>query len=183
MRDRPARSHVSFVIRTAGDGDIAAMQGIERLAGERFRDVDMPEVADGELPSQDELRRYVHDGRCWVAADESGRPIGYVVVDEIDGNAHVEQVSVGPDHQGTGVGRALMDRARSWATSRGMPAVTLTTFRDVPWNGPLYRHLGFGIMNEVEIGPELRALRDAETAHGLDPSKRVCMRLDVVDLD
>lgn len=60
-----------------------------------------------------------------------------------------------------------------------MPAVTLTTFSDVSWNAPLYRHLGFRVLAEHEIGPQLQAARDAETAHGLDPTRRVCMRSEL----
>jgi len=58
-----------------------------------------------------------------------------------------------------------------------MPAVTLTTFEDVPWNAPLYRHLGFRELRDDELGPGLRAIRDRETAHGLDPARRVSMLL------
>jgi hypothetical protein len=60
-----------------------------------------------------------------------------------------------------------------------MAAITLTTFRDVPWNAPPYEHLAFRIMSDDEVGPELRAVCDAETAAGLDPATRVCMRLDL----
>jgi N-acetylglutamate synthase-like GNAT family acetyltransferase len=81
--------------------------------------------------------------------------------------------------RGSGVGRALMERVSAWARESGMPAVTLTTFDDVPWNAPLYRHLGFRVLGEDELGPGLRAVRDAETAHGLDPARRVCMRLEL----
>jgi hypothetical protein len=35
------------------------------------------------------------------------------------------------------------------------------------------------VLAEDELGPELRAKRDAETAHGLDPALRVCMRRDL----
>ena len=59
-----------------------------------------------------------------------------------------------------------------------MRAVTLTTFRDVPWNAPLYRHLGFVDLDDASLGPELRAIVAAEAAHGLDPSIRICMRLE-----
>jgi GNAT superfamily N-acetyltransferase len=114
-----------------------------------------------------------------VAVGVDGRPVGYVLAEVVDGNAHVEQVSVEPAHQGMGIGRALIEEVRGWARAAGLPALTLTTFRDVPWNGPLYRHLGFGDLDEHEIGPELRAVRDRETAMGLDPAQRVCMGQDV----
>ena len=57
-----------------------------------------------------------------------------------------------------------------------MPALTLLTFRDVAWNGPYYERLGFRALGDDELGPGLRALRDAEPAKGLDPAQRVAMR-------
>ena len=69
-------------------GRPSALPEIERFAGERFREVGLSDVADDEPFSQDELARYAADGRCWVALDESGNPIGYVLLDEADGNAN-----------------------------------------------------------------------------------------------
>lgn len=161
----------------ADDGE--ELRHIERLAGERFRDVGLPEVADDEPASTEELTRYARDGRSWVAVDEADSPIGYVLVEAVDGCAHVAQLSVRPDHQGTGVGRALLDTVRAWATGLHAPAITLTTFAEVPWNAPLYRHLGFRDMGDDEIGPQLRAVSDQEAAHGF-PAARICMRLPLV---
>lgn len=170
---------MSVAIRPPSTDELPALRTIERLAGERFRDVGLPEVADDEPLSLDVLARYAGDGRCWVAVDNAAGPIGYVLVDSVDENAHVEQVSVHPAHQGAGVGRALIERVSAWAGESGMPAVTLTTFSDVPWNAPLYRRLGFRVLGADELGPGLRAVRDEETAHGLDPARRVCMRLEL----
>ena len=170
---------VAPAVRPARPDDAPHLQEIERRAGQRFRDVGMPEIADDEPPSTDVLARYADAGRSWVAADDGDRPIGYVLVDTVDGCAHIEQVTVSPDHQGAGIGRALIDEVHRWAVERGMPAVTLTTFTAVPWNALLYEHLGFRVVDEAEIGPELRALRDDEARHGLDPTQRVCMRADV----
>ena len=155
------------------------LRHLERLAGEQYRAVGMPHIADHEPLSVAILRGYALAGRAWVALDDEDDPIGYVIVDVVDGNSHVEQVSVAPEHQGEGVGRALLDEVATWSRRAGHPAITLTTFRDVPWNGPLYRHLGFRVLAEHELGDELRARRDAETAHGLDPALRVCMLLDL----
>jgi GNAT superfamily N-acetyltransferase len=166
-------------VRTSRREDGPAIQEIERLAGERFRAVGLDAVADDEPASVDELAEYAAQGRGWVAVDAADQPLGYVVVDEVDGNAHVEQLSVRPDHQGSGVGRALLDRVRAWAVETGRSAVSLTSFAEVPWNRPLYEHLGFRVLTDDEIGPELRAVGEAEAARGLDPAMRVCMRLDV----
>ncbi|MGQ0830543.1 MAG: GNAT family N-acetyltransferase [Microthrixaceae bacterium] len=162
-------------IRPARAAEGGALIDIERAAGARFRDVGMPEIADDDPGSVEELARYAEDGRSWVAVDDANTPLGYVLVDVVDGNAHIEQLSVLPAAQGAGLGRALLDQVATWAVGRGAPALTLTTFRDVPWNAPLYEHLGFRDLAEPELGAELRAVRDTETAHGLDPTTRVCM--------
>jgi GNAT superfamily N-acetyltransferase len=170
---------VAIEIRPARSDDGTVLQEIERLAGERFRSVGLDRVADNDPPSIEVLGEYAMAGRGWVAVDSSDLPVGYVVVDVVDGAAHIEQISVRPDHQGIGVGRALIDRVCQWATETRRRSLTLTTFVDVPWNGPLYAHLGFTVMPETEIGPGLRAIREGEAAHGLDPVRRVCMRLDL----
>ena len=62
---------------------------------------------------------------------------------------------------------------------RGLPAITLTTYAEVPCNGPLYEHWGFIVVPEDAVGSELRAVRAAERARGLDVAERVCMRREV----
>jgi GNAT superfamily N-acetyltransferase len=165
------------VIRAATSDDGELLRELEGAAGAAFRDIGMPEIADDEPMSADQLAAYAAAGRSWVA-EVDGAVAGYVLVDVVDGDAHVEQVSVHPDRQGTGVGRALLDHVRAWAGERDMRAVTLTTFRDVPWNAPLYRRLGFVDLDGDQLGPELRAVVAAEAAHGLDPATRTCMRTD-----
>jgi GNAT superfamily N-acetyltransferase len=167
VRVRPSRSEEGPVLRT-----------IEKEAGERFRTIGMESVADHEPPSEEDLAAYAIGGRSWVAVDAADRPVGYVLVEELDGNAHVEQLSVLPDAQGNGMGRALLEQVRVWARETDHLAITLCTFTDVAWNRPLYEHLGFVVLPEAEIGPELRSLRQEEATHGLDPATRVCMRRD-----
>jgi hypothetical protein len=40
------------------------------------------------------------------------------------------------------------------ARTLGLTSLTLTTFRDVPWNAPFYAKLGFEYV--AELTPELR---------------------------
>jgi GNAT superfamily N-acetyltransferase len=164
-------------VGTIGGG--VKLREIERLAGERFRHVGLPEVADDEPAAIDVLTRYAQEGRSGVAADGVDVPIGHVLVDIVDGCAHIEQVSVLPDDQGAGVGRALLEGVASWAVGLGLSAITLTAFRDVPWNAALYGHLGFRAFGVDELGPQLREIRKRETVQGLDPAKRVCIRSEV----
>jgi GNAT superfamily N-acetyltransferase len=141
-----------------------------------FRVIGMESVADDEPLSEADLAAYAIGARSWVAVDVSDQPVAYVLVDEVDGNAHVAQISVLPESQGHGVGRALLERVRTWAIASNCPAITLTTFRDVPWNLPLYEHLGFVALSEEEVGPELQTVVGDELDSGLDPATRVCMR-------
>ena len=168
-------------VRPARAEDGPDLQRIERLAGERFRTIGMERIADDEPPPVKTLAGYAADGRSWVAVDDAGDAVGYVLVEEVDGDAHVEQISVLPDQQRRGIGRALLDRVEQWAAGRGHDPISLTTFSEVPWNRPLYEHLGFEVLAEDQIGPGLRAVRDSEAAHGLDPSTRVCMRRSITD--
>ncbi|MGZ4785475.1 MAG: GNAT family N-acetyltransferase [Acidimicrobiales bacterium] len=170
---------MAVTIRVGRPEDGPTLQAIERLAGARFRDVGLDDVADHDPMSVQELADYARSGRSWVAVTEGGI-VGYALVDVVDGGAHLEQISVRPAHQGTGIGRALMAEVETWALDTLDRTVTLTTFRDVPWNQPLYEHLGYRALTDDEIGPGLRALLAVEAEHGLDPARRVAMRKDLI---
>jgi GNAT superfamily N-acetyltransferase len=163
-------------IRAARRDEFPVLQAIERAAGAAFRDVGMPEVAGDEPFSAAELARYEAAGRAWVAVDDADRPVAYLVAEPVDGNLHVEQVSVHPEHARRGVGRELLDHLAQVGRTEGVPALTLTTFTEVPWNAPYYARCGFHPMTEGMIGPQLRAVRAREAAQGLDRRPRVCMR-------
>jgi GNAT superfamily N-acetyltransferase len=165
-----------MTIRAVRAHELERLREIERAAGEVFRTIGMDAIADDEPPVVEELEEYRAAGRAWVAVDDADMPIAYVIVDVLDGAAHVEQVSVHPDHARQGLGRRLLDHVAQWARARGLDAMTLTSFRDVAWNAPYYERCGFIVLAEDDVGPELQARRDDETAHGLDPDRRVCMR-------
>jgi len=166
-------------IRAAAVEDLPALQDIERAAGRCFHDVDMPEVADDEPLTLDELTRYQRCGGIWVAVDRTDRPVAYLLTDLVDGNTHVDQVSVHPDSARHGVGRSLLEHVADRAMAEGIRALTLTTFVHVPWNAPYYRRCGFRCLDETELTPGLRAIRRQEATHGLDRWPRVCMRRDL----
>jgi len=164
------------MIRAARRADLAALRDLERAAGERFRAVGMEAVADDDPPSVAELLAYQQDGRAWVATDRENRVIAYLLLNVVDGNAHVDQVSVHPEHARRGLGCALLDTAATWALKRGLAALTLTTFADVPWNAPYYQRLGFEVLHDDHISSGLLRIRDHEAALGLARWPRVTMR-------
>ena len=169
---------VRATIRAAVRADAPLMRQVEIVSGQRFREVGLDAIADHEPPPAAVFEAYAASGRAWVAVAPGSDVVGFVIFDIVDGAAHIEQVSVVPTHQGKGVGRALIELVRRWAVENGLPALSLTTFNDVPWNRPLYEHLGFRVLAAEEIGPGLRAVMATEAAHGLDPASRVAMRKD-----
>ncbi|MET4619282.1 GNAT superfamily N-acetyltransferase [Arthrobacter sp. 2762] len=168
------------MIRLARTDDLPRLQDIERAAGEAFRGLGMDQIADDEPFSLDEMNAYVTAGRAWVWVDGLDYPLAYLLTDIVDGNAHVEQVTVHPDQAHQGLGRELLHAARVWARGHGMQRQTLSTFRDVPWNAPYYRRLGFQTLDVGSWGPELAKLMEHEAELGLTRWPRVAMWRPVV---
>lgn len=173
------RRNGSDFIRLARPDDLEALVEVELAAGAAFRELRMDAIADDDPGSVEELQPYAESGRALVAVDGADRPIGYLLLDLVDGAAHIEQVSVHPDHARKRIGKALIEQAASWARSHGLAAVTLTTYREVPWNGPYYERLGFVYLTAAEETPGLRAIRESERRRGLDKWPRACMRLSL----
>ncbi len=169
-----------MTVRPALGRDFARLQAIEVAAGEMFRALGMDLVADDDPFTVEELRVYADAGRAWVAvSSDPDDADGYLLLDVVDGAAHIEQVSVHPDAARRGIGRALVEHVARWAADAGFFAMTLTTYLDVPWNGPYYERLGFRHLPPDQEGPGLRRVRDHERAHGLDAWPRASMRRDL----
>lgn len=161
------------MIRAARPTDYRKLSDIERRAGELFRDAGLPEIADHEPYDADELASAV---TLFVATNDEDEPIGYAMVELVDQHAHLGQMSVLPEHGRQGIGTQLLDAVAGWAKGRGHAEVTLTTFRDVPFNAPLYEKRGYEVVPETEWTDALRDLVAREAKLGLDPSARVVMR-------
>jgi GNAT superfamily N-acetyltransferase len=163
-------------IRPPRRDELEALRSLERDAGRVFAAIGMPRIAADEPLPVAELEAFRASGRAWVAVDARDRPIAYLLSSVVDGCAHIDQVSVASAHARRGVGAALIEHLAAAARREGRPALTLTTFRDVPWNAPYYERLGFVTVPEADQGPELAALvsRDAATIPGDAP--RVAMR-------
>lgn len=172
------------MIRLAEPADLPRLQEIEVAAGAAFRTLGMDEIAGDHAPPIAWFEEYRADGRAWVWAQRSAPAAAFCVVDVVDGNAHIEQVSVHPAQARRGLGAQLIDHVEEWARDRGLPEITLTTFTDVPWNAPYYARLGFAIVADGDLGPGLRAVREHEAARGLDRWPRVAMTRHVpIDLE
>jgi GNAT superfamily N-acetyltransferase len=165
-------------VRLCRVAELSAVQEIDRAAGQMFDEVGRPEVC-GMLWHPEALAACQAEGRLWVIIGADDRPAGFVITDIVDGCVHVEQVSVDPGNARRGLGRALLDHAAEQAAAAGVPALTLTTFADVPWNAPYYVRCGFRVLEDGEVTAGLRAIRQREASFGMDRWPRVCMRHDL----
>ena len=168
----------TYVVTRARPGDVRHLAAIE-LAAARLLSGSAPESVLDEITPLSVLSAARANGRLWVALS-GDVPVGFAHVELFEPNvAHLEELDVHPNHGRRGLGRRLVVEVCRWAGARGYAAVTLTTFRDVPWNMPFYARLGFEEVAEEAITPSLRAVQADETRRGLDWTRRVVMRYRV----
>jgi GNAT superfamily N-acetyltransferase len=165
----------SVIIRAARESELPLISALEKSGEKQFRAAGMDRVADAPASEPDAYRPALDDGRLLVAVDEADTPLGFIRLEILDGEPHVEQVSVHPDHAGRGIGASLLTAAEQLARARGHRRITLTTFRDVPWNGPYYTRLGWSVVPEADLPPELAAVRRQERDLGFDEWPRQAM--------
>ena len=168
----PARM---YAIRMARPRDLPLIPSIE-LAAAALLAGHAPESVLSETTSQRDLQEAQRHGRLWVAL-ASDRPVGFAHVELLEpGVAHLEEIDVHPEYGRRGLGRRLVLAICEWAVTAGYRSVTLTTFRDVPWNMPFYARLGFEVISAEQLSPALLSVIQHETRRGLDPTRRVAMR-------
>ena len=162
-------------IRTAERGDLDAIAAIERAAGELFLEWrDRLALDDGEPTPPDEMLAAIERGDVFVAVEAADAPVGFAHLERVDDVAHLAELDVDPAHGRQGIGRALVEHVAAVARERGERALTLTTFRDVPWNRPFYETAGFVVTESA--GPGMRIVIEKEESWGLDFSQRCVMR-------
>ncbi|NYH54126.1 GNAT superfamily N-acetyltransferase [Nocardiopsis arvandica] len=129
------------------------------------------------LPPDDPREMLAHAERVLVAGDPvTGAPVvGLAATVAVDGRPHLEQLAVHPGHGRRGIGGALLEAVCAEAAAAGHARLTLTTFRDLPWNGPWYARRGFTVLPREEWGPGLEQVWEAEGRAGIRVLPRVVM--------
>ena len=166
----------SYAIRIARPDDLAALPVIERAATAVFRTTPYAYLADDDLISAevDLAHEYI-----WIVVDPADQPIAFAIVHLLPESVHLHELDVHPDYARQGLGRRLIATVADWARARGATALTLTTFADVPWNGPYYTRLGFRMLDLATLSPGLQAVQQGEADAGLPMAQRICMQLDL----
>ncbi|WP_166219458.1 GNAT family N-acetyltransferase [Pseudomonas atagonensis] len=169
---------MTFIVRRASPADAAALPAIERSAAELFRlDPALTWLADAEVPDVEQHVQAIEQKCVWVVESADRQLAGFLRALVIDDQLHVEELSVSQDFQGQGMGRALVLAAIEQARRMQLHAVTLTTFRGLPWNAPFYQRLGFALLNGQATPPHLLSALQAEIAQGFPGERRCAMNL------
>jgi GNAT superfamily N-acetyltransferase len=166
-----------YMIRFARPPDLAALPIIEHAAAAQFRATPYPWLADDDYLVSADVDLEHED--VWLVVDQADHPIGFAIVHVLDQSVHLHELDVHPHYARQGLGRRLIAAIADWARARGATALTLTTFADVPWNGPYYTRLGFRTLDVTTLSPALQAVRQDEAAAGLPMAQRICMQLDL----
>src|SRR5436305_1030080 len=165
-----------YHIRLARPDEVGMLREIEDEAGERFNGLDIFDPAMSSSFSLDEMFRLAKLDQVWVACDSNDRPVGMIIASIRCGYAYIEELDVLMEHGRQGLGTRLIQQVCKWARAQGCDAVDLSTFRDVPWNGPFYRKNGFRDLTSDEWTADMPRIREIETSQGLVPAARVFMR-------
>ncbi|MCA7949878.1 GNAT family N-acetyltransferase [Burkholderia seminalis] len=170
----------SILIRLATRADAAAMAAVEVAAAQRFREIGMTDIADGEPTDAAAVLARIDAGHAYVAVDRQGTCVGFAFYRLLDARRlYLEELDVAPSHAGQRIGARLIEQVRARAVQEHVEQVLLSTFRDAPWNAPYYARLGFDIVDDASLDDALRAIRAHHVALGLDETRRVFMRADV----
>ena len=167
-------------IRLATAEDIPSLPAIERDACALFEQIPATAALPLLLTPLEDFEEAERQGLLWVAVDASG-PVGFALGERLDGILHLEELDVLPAYGRQGIGARLVRALCDGARARGIAAVTLCTFRDVPWNAPFYQRLGFRILTEDELTPGLAARVREEDLAGLSRELRVAMRYELLE--
>ncbi len=164
-------------LRLARPEDAEVMPSIERAASALFAsDPQLAELDLSESLKPDRLRRLIRKGHCLVSHVES-EAAGFLACEPFGRELHIWEMDVHPRFQRRGIGAGLVRACAIDARNSGFKAVTLTTFRDVEWNGPFYTRIGFEEVTALDAHPRLAGELAVEADQGLPVERRCAMIL------
>lgn len=158
--------------------DFTILQNIQLAAGRLFHNIGMSHIA--ESPPTDIEAFLATKAHSSVLVARLGPDIvGFALTYCERTNCHLEQMSVAPEYARRGIGSEILQHQIERCRQRCMSRMTLSTFRNVPWNEPFYRNAGFRAIPASGLTGYLKAAWQAENAFGLDMTQRTMMSLSL----
>ncbi|WP_123597862.1 GNAT family N-acetyltransferase [Pseudomonas frederiksbergensis] len=169
---------MTITLRRAQPTDANALPAIERSAAALFRtDPSLAWLADSPVTDARQHLHAIETNDVWVAESPDGVLAGFLSAEQVDNQLHIQELSVSQHFQGQGIGGKLLLAAIEHSRKRELGGLTLTTFRDLPWNAAFYQRFGFETLSPAETSPCLLAILRQEVAHGLPGERRCAMCL------
>jgi GNAT superfamily N-acetyltransferase len=173
----------AYQIRVARVEELPLLSHIERSAAGLFLDTPYSFLVDADPLPLDFVQQRFQAGQVWVAVAQDELVVGYAIAREVDDTLYLHQIDVIPEHGRRGIGTALVATICDWAKHHGYCTLSLSTFRDIPWNAPFYTKLGFAPVDDAELTTGFEQIRLKEFEAGLPITDRVIMYWMIPPLD
>lgn len=125
-------------IRKGENGDL---HGVRACAAASYA-MYIPRIGRKPAPMLADFETHLARGELFIALC-GGDVAGYIVLYRRGDHLHIENVAVHPVHQGSGIGRTLLDFAEKTALDKDLFAIELYTNAKMTENLALYPHLGY----------------------------------------
>ncbi len=156
-----------MVLRQAGPDDVEAVRALTRRAYAKW----VPVIGREPLPMTADHDRVVREHRVDLAV-EDGRAVALVETILRADDLLVENLAVDPDHQGRGLGGALVAHAEGLARQHGRPLLRLYTNGRFAANIAFYAARGFAVEREEQWSGGI-AVHMVKVLAGVDPMRPV----------
>lgn len=162
------------VIRPADPAEVDQLPGLEVDSYARYVEVSMEAVATADQPSIGDLRSALEEGLLLVAECDL-QVVGFMTCRVVDNTMYVAAVNVRPRFAHRAIGANLLVAAEQLARDRDLERMSLTTFADVPWNGPYYSRLGWTVLPDAQMPEGLAVIRARQRDAGFEQWPRQTM--------
>lgn len=125
-------------LRPGSEADVPRLTELARAAYGHY----VERIGGPPRPMIDDYVEVVREHDVTVAERE-GEIIGVIVLAVGEEGFLVDNVAVDPPHQGSGVGRALLERAEAAARGAGFDSIQLYTHERMAENLALYARIGY----------------------------------------
>jgi len=169
----------NYAISLATAADIPALIAADKAASELFVPTGLLDAAalDDHVPAN-VFETEIPLKNVIAVRRSNKEAVGFALFRPLGDGLYLDQVSVSPEHGQKGLGRALVLKVITEAEKRRLPHVSLSTFRDLPWNGPFYASMGFKELTRDKLEPFMLEIEDAQRSV-MDVTKRCFMRRKV----
>ena len=164
-----------FIIRFTNKNDYQFLPGIEDSAGKAFLAIGMEDIACMDNLPVSYYNKVTEPSYIMVAESKNAALVGFCLINLVDSQPHIKELSVAREHSGQGIGKALINRICEESKQKGYKSITLTTFAEVPFNAPFYKKLGFKQFDINNEWPELSSILQKEKDGPLKAYSRIAM--------